>query len=112
MRSSHLSQVISPVGVSSQHVVTRLGLGGAALGSCIPIAAWTMDILWRRLPYHWLSLIRIHHDNPIHFIIDSVPLMLGIAFTLLGINLARFQRYQTHLEIALADRTNALLAAE
>jgi diguanylate cyclase (GGDEF)-like protein/PAS domain S-box-containing protein len=54
-------------------------LVGAAFGLCFPLAAWLIDLLAvRGLALTPANLWLIHLRNPLHWIIDSAPLVLGI----------------------------------
>lgn len=57
---------------------------GAAFGSCFPIAAWIFDIWFTDAAWWFTSIAQIHQLNPIHFIIDLAPFVLGVVSFFLG----------------------------
>jgi serine phosphatase RsbU (regulator of sigma subunit) len=58
---------------------------GVAFGFCFPIIAILADIIWfKELVLSWKSIAKVHGLNPLHFIIDTAPLFLGIAFGFAG----------------------------
>lgn len=58
---------------SSQHITTA----GLLIGLCFPIMAWFIDIAIRDFPISFSSILTIHEVNPLHYMIDSAPLILG-----------------------------------
>ncbi len=66
----------------------RYGVLGAGLGLAFPVLAILLDILvFKKLDLSWASVLEVHRVNPLHFIIDTAPLVLGLAFTLFGLSL-------------------------
>ena len=66
----------------------RYLVGGFLFGFLFPIFSWILDgFVFHNLAFEWNSILKIHVDNPIHFIIDSAPFVLGIAFGLTGYTL-------------------------
>ncbi|WP_338815211.1 SpoIIE family protein phosphatase [Bernardetia sp. Wsw4-3y2] len=66
----------------------KYSLFGIAFGFCFPVFSLLFDTLFLKgLPFSAESFVSIHHLNPLHFIIDSAPIFLGIAFGFAGRNL-------------------------
>ncbi len=58
---------------------------GIAFGCCFPVFAILADIFFfKELPFAWESVGKAHFLNPLHFIIDTAPLFLGLAFSFVG----------------------------
>ncbi len=63
----------------------KYALFGIAFGFCFPLIALTFDTLIHlHLPLNLESIRFVHRENPLHYIIDSAPLFLGIAFGVAG----------------------------
>lgn len=65
----------------------KYALFGIAFGFCFPVFSLIFDGLFLKgLPFGIESILKVHHLNPLHFIIDSAPIFLGIAFGFAGRN--------------------------
>lgn len=63
----------------------KYALGGLIFGLFFPLFAWLLDgFLFRQLAFGWSMIITLHKVNPIHFVIDVAPLVLGGAFAYIG----------------------------
>lgn len=66
----------------------KYSLFGIAFGFCFPVFSLLFDGLFLKdLPFVVESFINVHSLNPLHFIIDSAPIFLGIAFGFAGRNI-------------------------
>ena len=73
-------------------------LFGIAFGFCFPIMALLADMLWfKPLLFSWENIGKAHLGNPLHFIIDSAPLFLGMAFSFVGYKQAQLKQANYHL---------------
>ncbi|HEV7664895.1 MAG TPA: EAL domain-containing protein, partial [Chloroflexota bacterium] len=68
-----------PRGLRPGHAVA-----GAGFGFCFPLAAWAFDLLFRQAGLSLAGLWAIHQANPMHWIIDSAPVVLGVMGSLIG----------------------------
>lgn len=60
-------------------------LAGVAFGLCFPLAAWALELAFiHRWPWTPANLWLIHVRNPLHWIIDLAPLVLGFVAYELG----------------------------
>ena len=59
-------------------------LGGIIFGLSFPIFSQIMDCLLNGLPYSIESILIIHQQNVIHYVVDTAPIVLGLAGFLLG----------------------------
>jgi hypothetical protein len=59
--------------------VRRYVLAEIAFGACFPLVAWALDIIYRHADWSMTSLAWIHSTNPLHWIVDSAPAVLGTA---------------------------------
>ena len=66
------------------NIQTKYSLAGTAFGLCFPLAAWSLDLVLSNLAFSPASLILIHQNNYLHYIIDIAPVVLGSVFLLLG----------------------------
>ena len=51
---------------------------GIALGCAFVVAAWIVDLWIRRAPWTPAGVWQVHQANPLHWIIDSASLVLGL----------------------------------
>jgi diguanylate cyclase (GGDEF)-like protein/putative nucleotidyltransferase with HDIG domain len=102
-----MSEIASPIRASERHIIARYALGGVLFGVCFPLAAWTLDTFLHHLPYNWSSLAHLHHINPIHYLVDSAPLILGVTFTAIGVKQAYIEQDRTALERTVAELSDA-----
>ncbi|MFT7266260.1 MAG: PAS domain S-box-containing protein [Halioglobus sp.] len=59
-------------------------LAGMALGLCFPLACWSLDLIAANLTFSLTSLVLIHQDNDLHYIVDMAPFISGVVFLHLG----------------------------
>ncbi len=52
-------------------------LAGIVLGCSIPFGAWVLDMLIRDLDWSLGAIAQVHSTNPLHWILDLNPLLLG-----------------------------------
>ena len=79
----------------------RYALFGIGFGLCFPVVSIIIDItVFNEMQLSMDTIVIIHRNNPMHYIIDSAPLFLGIAFGFSGRNLDKYDR----LNIMLKDR--------
>ena len=62
----------------------RMTLFGAFFGLMFPISAWIVDIISQDLTFSSDSIIQIHSDNLVHYIVDLAPIVLATIFFFLG----------------------------
>ena len=62
---------------------SKFPIGGFLFGLLFPIIAWVFDINYNDYSFIWDNVVEMHLNNPIHFVIDLIPIILyGIAFKL------------------------------
>jgi PAS domain S-box-containing protein len=63
----------------------KYALGGVLFGLAFPLFALILDgFFFKHLAFGWDMIIQLHKLNPIHFVIDIAPFVLGGAFALMG----------------------------
>jgi len=63
----------------------KYALGGLLFGLFFPLFAWLLDgFFFKQLAFGWSMIATLHKINPIHFVIDIAPLVLGGAFAYMG----------------------------
>jgi PAS domain-containing protein len=88
-------------------------LFGVGFGGCFPLFALLIDGVWlKSLPLTSSFLFQIHAQNPIHFVIDSAPLVLGFVFGLAGRVAQNLHNLKESLELRVVERTHDLQASE
>lgn len=91
--------------------VVRHAAWGGLFGVLFPIVATLVDIWGRGLPLHPFSAFYIQMTQPLHWIIDSAPLVLGIAGALVGARQESLQQLNRELSRAMALQTDELAQA-
>lgn len=63
----------------------QYALFGILFGLCFPVIAILFDVIVHlKMPLNKESILLVHSQNPLHYIIDTAPLFLGIAFGVAG----------------------------
>lgn len=89
----------------------RYSIMGVVFGSLFPICATLLDVAMLRQPWTIQTIIASQQSNPLLWIIDSAPLILGLTFAFLGNRQERLKRISLELEKTVAERTSDLRAA-
>jgi diguanylate cyclase (GGDEF)-like protein/PAS domain S-box-containing protein len=92
--------------------IRRYVLAEVAFGACFPLTAWALDILVRGVGWSIGSLAWIHSTNPLHWIVDSAPIVLGVMGYLIGRAQAQIEAHNRELEVRVRERTAQLAASE
>ena len=94
----------------------RYTLFGAALGCCFPILATLLDVYLSEHAVSIRALIAIQRAQPLHWIINTAPFFLGLAFGLAGkrqqqmsVTITKMKEQESTLRRATSalSRTNA-----
>lgn len=86
----------------------KYAIVGALFGIGFPVIAVFIDILRLGLPISWQSLVQVQSTYPIHYIIDTAPLFLGLFALLGGIKQDRILAINKQLEKDFAEKQEAL----
>ncbi len=79
----------------------RYTLFGVCFGFCFPLISILADImLFRDLSFSWWSIVEVHKTNYLHFVIDTAPLFLGIAFGVAGAKQDKIVAYHQTLTLS------------
>ncbi len=76
------------------NLIQKFTLGGIAFGLIFPALAFTFDLAIKNLPFSLENILKLHAVNPIHFIIDTAPIIISFVAYLVG------RRVYKHDEIA------------
>ncbi len=77
----------------------RYPVGGMLFGLMFPIIAWIFDLVYRG--YGIDMIWQMHMENPMHFIIDMAPLILGFVAYLLAL---KIQKDQSRIDIYIEEQ--------
>mmetsp|Transcript_31335 Transcript_31335/g.48045 ORF Transcript_31335/g.48045 Transcript_31335/m.48045 type:complete len:675 (-) Transcript_31335:341-2365(-) len=83
----------------------RFAIYGALFGATFPLIATILDILTQGLDFSIKSVIQVHSDQPLHWIINTAPLFLGLVASLVGIRQERITNFNSMLEQRVRERT-------
>jgi len=86
----------------------RHGLVGVALGLLAAITATLVEVLMRGLPPSVASVWQVQRSEPLLWLIDTAPLVMGLTAGLAGSRLHRLAQIAAGLEVNLAQRTSEL----
>lgn len=95
-----------------QSRVFRYGAAGLLFGAAFPIVATLVDILALGAPWAWRTVLELHATEPLLWIIDTAPLVLGIFAVMIGQRAEALHRARITLEDQVAARTVALEEAK
>ncbi len=87
------------------HSVRRLTLYGIAGGFFFPVFAWVFDILINNLGFSFEGILKMHSQNPLHYIIDSAPLILGLTTYYFSV---RFDAKRKYLNDIISERNKLI----
>lgn len=82
---------------------------GVLFGFCFPIFSILMDLLvFKGLQLSFSNIIYLHTINPLHFVINTAPIFLGLAFGLAGRKQDKIIAYHTQLDKSRIEIMHAL----
>ncbi len=83
--------------VLGSHSVRRLTIYGVLGGLIFPAFAWTFDFLMKNITFSFQGIIQLHSQNPLHFIIDLAPIILGITAYYISRRYDKRRKYLQHI---------------
>jgi two-component system sensor histidine kinase/response regulator len=89
-------------------IIIRHVLGGILFGFLFPFLGTFFQILIDKLPLNLSSLLLTQQRQPLLWIIDSAPLVLGLAFYLIGLRQDRVTKLKNDLIRTVESRTAEL----
>jgi len=88
--------------VKEEQVLLRnFFLFGICFGLCFPLMALGIDFWVKDLSFSVNNIVKIHFTNPIHFIIDSAPIILSFTAYMIG-RMVIFRERKTKLKLERA----------
>ncbi len=73
---------------NTQHYV----IGGFLFGLLFPLFSWILDgLFFNKMTLGWNMVVLIHTENPIHFVLDSLPFILAIAIGMIGLYVSKLK---------------------
>ena len=88
----------------------RYTLVGILFGMCFPVFATLLDLAVRNLPLTSAGIMQAQATQPLHWIIDSAPLFLGLFAYLAGWRQDKVLAMTVTLEDKVAERTRELVS--
>ncbi|HYX07676.1 MAG TPA: PAS domain S-box protein [Bacteroidales bacterium] len=70
---------------SSSQTINNV-LIGVAISLIFPFAAWLLDMLANEDPFSFNSIVSMHHRNPDLYLIDLLPVFVGVVIYLFSVN--------------------------
>ncbi len=98
------------IGPAHPNHTLRYALSGALFGCCFPIGAMLFDsLVIRGMELSWAAVLSVQSGQPLHWIIDTAPVFLGLFASLAGRRQDRITRINAELE---EQRNRARLLAK
>lgn len=91
--------------------VQRYAFYGAVLGFVFPLVATLVDIWARALPLHLFSAYFVQTTQPLHWLIDSIPLLLAVGAAIVGRRQEALEQQNQELAQAVSQQTTELAHA-
>ncbi len=85
----------------------RYFIYGAIFGACFPIFASIFDVFMQGLPLGLDSIIQVQRTQPLHWIINSAPVFLGVFAMFAGIHQDKVQRHSDELSKEISERSQS-----
>lgn len=63
----------------------RHTLGGVAFGLCFPVISTLFDLAVQGIDVNWANIVAAQKSQPLHWVIDSAPLFLGLFAYWIGV---------------------------
>jgi len=92
--------------MKTRKVILIYTIIGAIFGLCFPIGAWLLDAIIHNLPFSASSVLSLHEINPLHYMIDSAPIFLGIFAMVGGLSQYKAIKANEQLNITLTSLQN------
>ena len=90
--------------------IKRYTLAGFLFGVLFPVAANIVIIIFEEIPLSEYNLFQSHVDNPLLFVVNTAPIVLGVLFYIIGIREEELEKVNQNLEIRVIQRTQELKA--
>ena len=84
-------------------IETRWTFFGIGFGLLFPIFGTLLDIWLKGMQLNLQAVLAVQGQNPIHWIVDTAPLFLGIAFGIVGLREASLRISNTELHHTLKE---------
>jgi len=92
----------------SENIRLKYALVGVMFGFSFPIISTLFDIYVRDMGLSWASIIEAQRTQPLHWIIDSAPIFLGLFSCLAGVKQQEVVAVNEGLELKVQQRTERL----
>ncbi|NJM93537.1 MAG: SpoIIE family protein phosphatase [Cytophagales bacterium] len=92
----------------AQRSAFHYALFGLAFGLFFPLGSWFFDAWVKELDMGLAVVYELHRVNPLHYIIDSAPVVLAFAFGMAGAKQDRVKYYYEHLAEEVQEKTKEL----
>lgn len=91
---------------------TRLLVLGMICGCAFPLLAASLDLYLANKPLSFSNWWQLQQSNPLHWIIDTAPIFLGVLASIVGHKQDKLQLINANLELKVTERTKDLLSAK
>lgn len=82
-------------------LVTKYTLAGVLFGCCFPLGATIFDLLVQGRSFTFADILAVQFGQPLHWIIDTAPLFLGVFAALSGKRAQAASHYQPFFALSL-----------
>ncbi len=95
-------------GISKLTYAVRYAFIGIVFGIGLPIVATASEVWWHGLPLTWENLLHAHLAEPLLWVMDTTPVVLGFVSYIAGKQQDRANRTAQELEQRVVERTAEL----
>jgi PAS domain-containing protein len=64
---------------------TKYAIGGIYFGLCFPVFSTFFDLMAQGIGINWVNILQVQTNQPLHWVIDSAPLFLGLFAYWIGV---------------------------
>lgn len=94
--------------LAKMHPKRKYTLFGFFFGLLFPLVGTFIEILLANIPFNLSNFFNIQQANPVLYIVDTAPIVLGAVFRVLGIREGELEQANYNLEEKIRERTAAL----
>lgn len=101
--------LLNPIKRRFRTATARYALYGTLFGFAFPIGATLLDLLMQGLPFTRAGILQAQRTQPLHWIIDTAPVILGFFASIAGRRQDDIAELNEQLEQRVVERTTQLI---
>ena len=80
------------ISMKTLNLVSKYIIGGIAFGLLFPLIAFIFDLHIKDMSFNLLNIKQLHVINSVHYIIDSVPIIISVVIYFVGNKIHRNEK--------------------